>query len=203
MEAQLSWESICLTSRGSQVRALLFPPFFIIGAKASVQEYECGIPQSFQMRPGSSVGQNASLSRQRSGVRVPFGSPRLKRIGDNFINRNSLSKEGQMPLQLSWQSRGLKIPVSLVRFRPEAPENADLAHLVERRLAKAKVAGSSPVIRSIKRQDIPKDVLSFLSKRICGVRTRAKLRFAKGKFAKANLVFCCRRQHKISRPVIQ
>ena len=27
---------------------------------------------------------------------------------------------------------------------------ADLAHLVERRLAKAKVAGSSPVIRSIK-----------------------------------------------------
>ena len=26
--------------------------------------------------------------------------------------------------------------------------NADLAHLVERRLAKAKVAGSSPVIRS-------------------------------------------------------
>ncbi len=27
----------------------------------------------------------------------------------------------QMPLQLSWQSRGLKIPVSLVRFRSEAP----------------------------------------------------------------------------------
>ena len=30
---------------------------------------------------------------------------------------------------------------------------ADLAHLVERRLAKAKVAGSSPVIRSIKNKD--------------------------------------------------
>ena len=30
--------------------------------------------------------------------------------------------------------------------------NADLAHLVERRLAKAKVAGSSPVIRSKKRE---------------------------------------------------
>ena len=29
---------------------------------------------------------------------------------------------------------------------------ADLAHLVERRLAKAKVAGSSPVIRSIKQK---------------------------------------------------
>ena len=26
MEAQLSWQSTCLTSRGSQVRALLFPP---------------------------------------------------------------------------------------------------------------------------------------------------------------------------------
>ena len=31
--------------------------------------------------------------------------------------------------------------------------HADLAHLVERRLAKAKVAGSSPVIRSIKNID--------------------------------------------------
>ena len=66
-----------------------------------------------------------------------------------------------MPLQLSWQSRGLKIPVSLVRFRPEAPQNADLAHLVERRLAKAKVAGSSPVIRSIiKKEEM--QISSFL-----------------------------------------
>ena len=38
--------------------------------------------------------------------------------------------------------------MSLVRFRPEAPY-ADLAHLVERHLAKVEVAGSSPVIRSI------------------------------------------------------
>ena len=37
--------------------------------------------------------------------------------------------------------------MSLVRFRPEAPY-ADLAHLVERDLAKVEVAGSSPVIRS-------------------------------------------------------
>ena len=36
--------------------------------------------------------------------------------------------------------------MSLVRFRPEAPY-ADLAHLVERNLAKVEVAGSSPVIR--------------------------------------------------------
>ena len=39
--------------------------------------------------------------------------------------------------------------MSLVRFRPEAPFPADLAHLVERDLAKVEVAGSSPVIRSI------------------------------------------------------
>ena len=39
--------------------------------------------------------------------------------------------------------------MSLVRFRPEA--YADLAHLVERDLAKVEVAGSSPVIRSMKK----------------------------------------------------
>ena len=78
--AQLSWESICLTSRGSQVRALQFPPKW----------------------PRSSVGQNACLSRRRSTVQVRSGSPCL-------------------PLQLSRQSRGLKILVSVVRFRPGAP----------------------------------------------------------------------------------
>ena len=40
----------------------------------------------------------------------------------------------------------------MVRFRPEAPY-ADVAHLVERHLAKVEVAGSSPVIRSIKNKD--------------------------------------------------
>ena len=49
--------------------------------------------------------------------------------------------------------------MSLVRFRPEAPYDlggndrviyyAELAHLVERNLAKVEVAGSSPVFRSI------------------------------------------------------
>ena len=38
--------------------------------------------------------------------------------------------------------------MSLVRFRPEAPSYADLAHLVERHLAKVEVASSSLVIRS-------------------------------------------------------
>jgi hypothetical protein len=41
--------------------------------------------------------------------------------------------------------------VSLVRFRPEAPQRADVAHLAERHLAKVEVAGSSPVIRSSNR----------------------------------------------------
>ena len=59
--------------------------------------------------PGGSVGQNAALSRRRSRVRVPSGSPNL-------------------PRQLSWQSKGLKIPVSTVRFCAEAPlENKTLA----------------------------------------------------------------------------
>ena len=53
--------------------------------------------------------------------------------------------------------------MSLVRFRPEAPY-ADLAHLVERRLAKAKVAGSSPVVRS--RRMGERDLAQFLCNNI-------------------------------------
>ena len=93
--------------------------------------------------------------------------------------------------------------MSLVQFRPEAPEteeaarrlkkegrraagkqNADLAHLVERDLAKVEVAGSNPVIRSkgaaIRRRQTAHSVLcavlfffcTFLQsyKRTCGVR---------------------------------
>ena len=46
--------------------------------------------------------------------------------------------------------------MSLVRFRPKAPF-ADVAHLVERHLAKVEVAGSSPVIRSKKIMGIRQD----------------------------------------------
>ena len=90
--------------------------------------------------------------------------------------------------------------MSLVQFRPEAPEtgrsgapaeegrraagkqNADLAHLVERDLAKVEVAGSNPVIRSkgaaIRRRQTAHSVLcavffcTFLQsyKRTCSVR---------------------------------
>ena len=51
--------------------------------------------------------------------------------------------------------------MSLVRFRSEAPQYADVAHLVERHLAKVEVAGSSPVIRS-KKQSTENSVLCFL-----------------------------------------
>ena len=47
--------------------------------------------------------------------------------------------------------------MSLVRFRPEA--YADLAHLVERDLAKVEVAGSSPVIRLFAKEARQLDVL--------------------------------------------
>ena len=111
MGAQLSWESICLTSRGSQVRALLFPPYGpVVQLVRTLACHARG--RGFEPHPGR-----------------------------HFL-----------PLQLSRQSRGLKIPVSLVRFRPEAPRNAGLAHLVERHLAKVEVASSSLVIRSISRQ---------------------------------------------------
>ena len=88
MGAQLSWESICLTSRGSQVRALLFPPF------------------SFTAR------QFSWLERQPVTLEVRGSSP-------------------------------LRVAIFSMFF-------ADLAHLVERDLAKVEVAGSIPVIRSKK-----------------------------------------------------
>ena len=69
--------------------------------------------------------------------------------------------------------------MSLVRFRPEAPQNADLAHLVERRLAKAKVAGSSPVIRSIKNKAPQKWCFAFYYTSYRAI-TRTNQRFAKG-----------------------
>ena len=108
MGAQLSWESICLTSRGSQVRALLFPPFW----------------------PGSSVGQNASLSRQRSWVRVPSGSPTC--LKTSFASVAQLVEQGTenprvvgsipiggtiMRIQLIWQSATLP----RLRWRVRAP----------------------------------------------------------------------------------
>ena len=132
MGAQLSWESICLTSRGSQVRALLCPPFFYL------------------------AWQFSWLERQPVTLEVVGSSPIQVAI---FL---------YMPRQLSWQSRGLKILVSAVRFCLWAPKrnvqilstiflfatynivkDAGIAQLIERRVANAKVAGLSPVSRSI------------------------------------------------------
>ena len=53
--------------------------------------------------------------------------------------------------------------MSLVQFRPEAPY-ADLAHLVERDLAKVEVAGSSPVIRSKKFQVVGLGIFLSIAK---------------------------------------
>ena len=53
--------------------------------------------------------------------------------------------------------------MSLVRFRPEAPY-ADLAHLVERDLAKVEVAGSIPVIRSRKKEGTKKRARFFIQR---------------------------------------
>ena len=117
--AQLSWESICLTSRGSQVRALLFPPKW----------------------PGSSVGQNASLSRQRSTVRARSGSP-FKGIQQSF----RFASVAQLVEQWTENPRVVgSIPTGGTKY-------ADVAHLVERHLAKVEVASSSLVIRSIKKR---------------------------------------------------
>ena len=54
---------------------------------------------------------------------------------------------------------------------PTGGTNADLAHLVERDLAKVEVAGSSPVIRSNKKESHPIGWLSFLLSRLAGART--------------------------------
>ena len=65
--------------------------------------------------------------------------------------------------------------MSLVRFRPEAPF-ADLAHLVERDLAKVEVAGSSPVIRSNKKAAPPLvGGAAFLLSRLAVASNRAEL----------------------------
>ena len=72
--------------------------------------------------------------------------------------------------------------MSLVRFRPEAPQNADLAHLVERRLAKAKVAGSSPVIRSIKNKGHHSVSFVFYGVHPTGAKNCSNRGFGKGKF---------------------
>ena len=121
---QLSWESVCLTSRMSAVRSRQCPFLFLWRS--------------------SSAGQNASLSRWRSRVRVPSASLIFE------------------PRQLSRQSRGLKILVSLVRFRLEAFNFiCGSGSVVEHRLAKARVASSNLVFRSIK-TDIQKGIRFLL-----------------------------------------
>ena len=101
-----------------------------------MQEYECGIPQSFQMRPGSSVGQNASLSRQRSGVRVPFGSPELKIFSkENIFDSNKLASKFVAIASNKEQKAN-----SLSKER----RYASVAQLVEQGTENPRVVGSIP-----------------------------------------------------------
>ena len=88
---------------------------------------------------GSSVGQNAALSRRRSRVRAPSRPP--------FV----------LVPQLSRQSRGLKILVSLVRFRPEPPFLSKTIHYMAGQLSWLEqsvhtrwVGGSNPFPATIK-----------------------------------------------------
>ena len=86
----------------------------------------------FNIRRCSSVGYSASLSRWRSRVRAPLPSP-------TYASVAQLVEQGtENPRVVG------SIPTGGTII------NADLAHLVERNLAKVEVAGSSPVIRSSK-----------------------------------------------------
>ena len=83
--------------------------------------------------------------------------------------------------------------MSLVRFRPKAPF-ADVAHLVERHLAKVEVAGSSPVIRSKKKTSISVSFifLSFIFYIYISyiyMRRARKGRFAVGEFKQSGELF--------------
>ena len=72
-----------------------------------------------------------------------------KIVSSNLIGVAIFFYKKNVPRQLSWQSNGLKIRVSTVRFCPEAPCTCGNSSAVEHRLAKAGVASSNLVSRSI------------------------------------------------------
>ena len=92
----------------------------------------CSAHHLFCLWPGSSVGQNASLSRQRSWVRAPFRSP-------NII--------GQIAQSVEQGTENPRVGGSIPSLTTNL--SAGIAQLIERCLAKAEVAGLSPVSRSI------------------------------------------------------
>ena len=108
--------SVLKTDRGSNPRGGSNPSFSAIhiAGWSSLVARRAHNPEVVGSNPspatkqwfGSSAGQNACLSRRRSRVRVSSGPPLF------FY---------KLPRQLSRQSKGLKILVSAVRFRPEAP----------------------------------------------------------------------------------
>ena len=89
--------------------------------------------------------------------------------------------------------------MSLVRFRPEAPNGyADLAHLVERHLAKVEVASSSLVIRSIGRL-INLKRPNFLKNRIRHHSQVVRQRSAKPLCPSSNLGGASKKQEQVFR----
>ena len=79
-------------------------------------ETEEPLREMFKNWPDSSVGQNASLIRRGSVVRVHFRLPPKGRLSI-FLGQPFLRVGPFMVRQLSWQSTGLKIRGSPVRFR--------------------------------------------------------------------------------------
>ena len=92
--------------------------------------------------PGSSAGQNASLSRQRSTVRARSGSPLLFASVAQLVEQRT-----ENPRVVGSIPTGGTMDELVLTTHPF--KCADVAHLVERHLAKVEVASSSLVIRSI------------------------------------------------------
>ena len=123
MVAQLSWESICLTSRGSQVRALQRPPFYgpVVQLVRTLACHARG--RRFEPVPGRHSRERGHL------VSWPqhFGAPaQIAQLVEQWTENPRVA--GSIPAL--------------------GTIHAGIAHLVERHLAKVEVASSSLVARS-------------------------------------------------------
>ena len=127
---------------GAGVRIPLSPPLvFYIAEQSSLVARWAHNPKVVGSNPASATnvvpgcsGYHVCLSRRRSRVRISSGPP-------------------FMALQLSRQSRGLKILVSVVQFRPKPPFNCRYCvrsqiNWIDRLTTDQKVMGSTPIGRA-------------------------------------------------------